>query len=124
MSITVREAVLSDLEQITKIGMSAFPSDPQWDYRYPYRKQYPKEHYDNCKQRWAEWLADSKTPKCKIYVAEIPSNEDSSVRKVQAFSIWKMPSHLADKGDKQNGTWDLSPPISLAVVVTVTIGPR
>lgn len=99
-AITVREAVLDDLEQITKIGITAFPLDPQWNYRYPYREQYPEVHYECCKQRWAEWLAASQSPDCMILVAEVASNEDSSVNTVQAFSIWKMPSHLSDEGDK------------------------
>lgn len=103
-AITVREAVLEDLDQITKIGISAFPLDPQWNYRYPYREQHPQVHYDCCKQRWAEWLAASQTPDCMILVAELPSNEDSSVTAVQAFSIWKMPSHLSDEGDKHKST--------------------
>ena len=99
-AITVRDAVIEDLDQITEIGISSFPLDPQWNYRYPYREQYPKVHYDCCRQRWEEWLAASRTPDCMILVVEGPSDENGLVKKVLAFSIWKMPSHLSDEGDK------------------------
>lgn len=105
-AITIRDAVIEDLDQITEIGISSFPLDPQWNYRYPYREQHPKVHYDCCRQRWEEWLAASRTPDCMILVVEGPSNENGLVKKVLAFSIWKMPSHLSDKGDK----YQMKPP--------------
>jgi len=35
----LREATIDDLDYLTDIQVLAFPSDPQWDYRFPHRKK-------------------------------------------------------------------------------------
>jgi hypothetical protein len=35
----------ADVEAVTKVIIEAMPLDPQWDFRFPYRYQYPADHY-------------------------------------------------------------------------------
>jgi len=99
MNLTIRPSEPSDLDAITAIGVAAFPYEPQWPYRYPYRAQYPEDHQIFTRQRYSEWFAAAETPDCVIMVAEAPSNEDPQVRKVVALSIWRMPTQIDDHED-------------------------
>lgn len=40
----LREATKDDLEALTDIMIAAMPTDPAWDYRFPYRGDYPEDH--------------------------------------------------------------------------------
>ncbi|TQV89936.1 hypothetical protein V2A60_002529 [Cordyceps javanica] len=43
--LRVRAAVPSDVGALATIVYHAMPMDPQWDYRFPLRKQYPEDNY-------------------------------------------------------------------------------
>lgn len=40
----LREATKDDLNALTDIMIAAMPTDPAWDYRFPYRGDYPEDH--------------------------------------------------------------------------------
>jgi hypothetical protein len=96
MSLTIRPAKSSDVDALTQIGIAAFPLEPQWPYRYPYRHQYPEDHIKYTRNRYTEWLSAAATPTCEVVVAEAPSLEDPEVRKVVSLSIWRLPTQYAD----------------------------
>ena len=35
----------SDAEAVTNVILKTMPLDPQWNYRFPWRDQHPKDHY-------------------------------------------------------------------------------
>jgi hypothetical protein len=43
--MVLREGVPSDVEAVMKVMMQAMQCDPQWNWRFPYRHQYPEDHY-------------------------------------------------------------------------------
>lgn len=104
--LTLRPATLLDADALTKIGIAAFPYDPQWLYRYPYAKEYPEDHEKFTCERYREWLKAAEGPACSIMVVEI--NDDSTglerrsevevVKKVIAFSIWRKPDKKKSDG--------------------------
>jgi hypothetical protein len=49
----VRLATPADVGDVTKAVVQAMPFDPQWTYRYPYREQFPNDHY-----KYTEMLYD------------------------------------------------------------------
>lgn len=106
--VDIRKATFNDLDDLTAIGIAAFPADPQWVYRYPYREQYSQDHLINCRRRYLEWINASHTSDCMILVAEVATKEDPSIRKPQAFSIWRMPSHACDEKDAHNSQCSFS----------------
>ncbi len=87
IAMAIRAANLSDIEGVVEVVLSAMPHDPQWDYRFPYRKEYPKEHLKYTKmlfecflnQTWDDW---------QVMVVEAPSLEDRNVMKVVSISVW------------------------------------
>ncbi|EGX88205.1 Acyl-CoA N-acyltransferase [Cordyceps militaris CM01] len=41
----IRDALPGDVDALAAIIRYAMPMDPQWDYRFPLRKQYPEDNY-------------------------------------------------------------------------------
>ena len=99
MDLTLRPAKYSDLEAMTQIAIAAFPHEPQWIYRYPYRREYPEDHYIYTRTRYLEWLSAAVTPACSIMVAEMRTDKDPKAAEVVAFSIWRLPGHSQDGDD-------------------------
>ena len=59
MEQETRRPNIDDSDDLAKIMCTAFPDDPQWDYRFPSRRQYPEEHL-KCTRRMLEgFLADA-----------------------------------------------------------------
>lgn len=90
MSIRIRpvERGDADLEAIVDIVIQAFDYDPQWQWRYPYRKEYPEDHYYYTRTYYADYLDMTFAGHNTIMLAEMPSDEDHSTLKVVAVSIW------------------------------------
>jgi hypothetical protein len=90
MTLHIRPVRPSDLDALTEIGIAAFPFEPQWLYRYPYRAQYPEDHHTYSRIRYSEWLAAANTSECIIMIAESPSIENLEIYKPVALSIWRV----------------------------------
>ncbi|KAL5598149.1 hypothetical protein FOBRF1_011942 [Fusarium oxysporum] len=43
--LRMRQATIDDLDGITKLAIEAFPDDPERDYRFPYRHEYPEDQW-------------------------------------------------------------------------------
>jgi len=98
--ISIRKATDSDLEALTWIGISAFPHEPQWPYRYPNATEYPEEHIRYTRMRYSEWLLSSAAGHCVIMVAEVPSRDDETQPMVISMSIWRIPQVGESARDK------------------------
>lgn len=46
----VRAATSHDLDAMATIMCQAMPQDPQWDYRFPLRKQFPEDNYESTRR--------------------------------------------------------------------------
>jgi len=90
MSITIRpiEPGIADLDAVVDVVIRAFPYDPQWPYRYPYRLKYHDDHYEFTRIYYEEYLKMTFAGQNTIMLAEAPSIEDPNIRKVVALSIW------------------------------------
>jgi hypothetical protein len=86
----IRRAQASDLDALTWIAINAFRQDPQWNYRYPHATEFPDDHLEYTRRRYAVWLEANETPRCIIMVAEWRDPEDP-VPKTVAMSIWRIP---------------------------------
>lgn len=98
---TIRLAEDADLDAITWIGMAAFPYDPQWTYRYPYRAEFGDDHAIYTRRRYSQWLDLAKTSRCKILVAECPSLEDPATKRVVSMSIWRIPDENSSSDEDE-----------------------
>lgn len=74
----LREATKADLDALTDIMIAAMPTDPAWDYRFPYRDDYP-EHHRRCIKKLFEEAFEAQAT--VLNVVEI---EDYPV----AYAVW------------------------------------
>jgi len=92
---TLRRALVSDIEAISNIALGSLPLDPQWPYRFPLASVYPEDHKKFTRMRYTEYFANQVQGVSYIMLAELPSNEDPSIKKPIAFAIWQLPgSHI------------------------------
>ncbi|QDS69341.1 hypothetical protein FKW77_003640 [Venturia effusa] len=89
-SLIVRSASVTDLENMLDIGLSAMPMDPQWNWRFPYRLQFPEDTRRFTRQKYREFLED-KTGRWQVMVADIKLENDKAPVTV-AMAIWDMGS--------------------------------
>lgn len=79
-----------DLEVMLDIGLSAMPMDPQWNWRFPHRRQFPEDTRHFTRQKYREFLED-KTGRWQVMVADDKSENDVSLVTV-AMAIWDVGS--------------------------------
>lgn len=78
----------SDVEAITDVIIRTMPLDPQWDYRFPYRHQYPEDHYKYTRMLF-EYFLDPAFDDWKVMVVE-DSLEPGGEVSVVSFGVWDM----------------------------------
>ncbi|OAP64295.1 hypothetical protein AYL99_00267 [Fonsecaea erecta] len=74
--MTQRRAGPADVDDMGRIGLQAMPLDPQWNYRYRHRKEYPKDHEKYIRRKWQKYF-DNNDGKWTVNLIDMPSNEDS-----------------------------------------------
>jgi hypothetical protein len=82
--LTVRKATLADLDAITTVAQEGFPDDPEFDYRFPYRHQYPEDNRRWVREEYREYLEQPE--KYAVVVVTAKDNDDKPV----ALSVWDM----------------------------------
>ncbi|KAH7039722.1 acyl-CoA N-acyltransferase [Microdochium trichocladiopsis] len=68
--LRLRAATAADLDDIVRIVKAGFPDDPEWDYRYPYRDEYPEDYDYWMRREYGDYLAQ--TDKFAVVVATLP----------------------------------------------------
>jgi len=86
----VREATLSDVDQVTDVLIASFPEDREWwDFRYPFRDAHPEDHRRYLKLLVQAWIA----PENEDYVvvaAEVPDAARPDQLRIGAFAAWNV----------------------------------
>lgn len=91
--MALRVATADDLDDLADITCAAFPMDPQWDYRFPHRKQFPKDNWD-CTRFTCQSLLE--TPGNIINVITVPTEKDGvTVQQAIAVAVWELPEYSA-----------------------------
>ena len=89
-TMSIRKADLSDLDAMVEVALVAMPMDPQWDYRFPHRKHYHEDTLKFTRERFKMFL-ENESGEWHVMVADLPSHENSTVLKVTAFAVWRLP---------------------------------
>jgi GNAT superfamily N-acetyltransferase len=84
---TLRTATLDDLDTVVDIGLTAMPLDPQWNYRFPKRQEYPIDHYDGIRSRYREFILNE-TGQWSVILAEVLNDKGSKT--VVSFAVWNL----------------------------------
>jgi hypothetical protein len=86
--IRLRTALPSEAEALARIMCAAMPMDPQWNYRFPGRLEFPKDHFEGTCQFMEGFLKDENT---HVNVITFPSPDVPEEEEVpQALAIWEV----------------------------------
>lgn len=93
--MTLRRATVQDLDSLVSLGLTAMPLDPQWNYRYPRREEFPVEHRACVKERWGRLFGDDPDGGEWVVLFVEYRRDDHFVGERPlpiAFSVWHFPS--------------------------------
>ncbi|SPQ20198.1 40ddd489-e041-4fed-ad20-01afb5df08ca [Thermothielavioides terrestris] len=72
----------ADLEAVTDVIIRTMPLDPQWDYRFPYRRLYPEDHYKYTRMLF-EYFLDPSYDDWLVMVVEDSAEPGGPVTEVE-----------------------------------------
>jgi hypothetical protein len=78
----------ADLEAVTDVIIRTMPLDPQWDYRFPYRRLYPEDHYKYTRMLF-EYFLDPSYDDWLVMVVE-DSAEPGGRPSVVSVGVWNV----------------------------------
>ncbi|KAJ4300111.1 hypothetical protein N0V88_002780 [Collariella sp. IMI 366227] len=81
-----RLGVPTDVEAVTDVIIKTMPLDPQWDYRFPYRREYPEDHYTYTRMLF-EYFLDPAYDDWVVMVVE-DSLDPGGPTSVVGFGVW------------------------------------
>ncbi len=55
-ALVIRLAKPADLDSLTRIAQAGFPDDPEWNYRFPYRREYPDDNWKWTRREYEGYL--------------------------------------------------------------------
>lgn len=85
--LVLRAATRDDLDDITRIVQAGFPDDPEVNYRFPHREQYPADYMEWTRKEYENYLDQPK--KFVVHLIEAPSESDGEVvMKPAALAVW------------------------------------
>ena len=73
----VRLATPADVDDVTKVAIQAIPFDPQWNYRYPYREDFPGDLYKYTKMLYDQF-ANIENNDWRLVVVELLPGKNHS----------------------------------------------
>ncbi|PVH85482.1 hypothetical protein DL98DRAFT_511531, partial [Cadophora sp. DSE1049] len=91
-SLEIRLATLDDLPEITDIVIKAFETDPEWNYRYPRRHDFPEDHFNCTKEPFRQTLESGggKEDAAHVMFVVTAKARDSAKRgKPIAVAVWE-----------------------------------
>lgn len=87
--LTLRQATADDIDDLTDLSCAALPLDPQWDYRFPRRKEYPEDNWKCTRSTYQTFM---ETPGYLINIITIPAEKDGGlVQRAVALAVWVLP---------------------------------
>jgi hypothetical protein len=87
---TMRRASAEDLDDLTDIMCSAMPMDPQWNYRFPRRREFPEDHWRCTRKMMEDLINDDDHSHTVVRVITIPCGEEGRGSKAVALAVWEL----------------------------------
>ena len=87
--LTLRAATADDLDHVADIAWAAFPADPQWDYRFPHRKEYPEDNWRWTRLMYENLMGDGNA----VNVITVPIKKEDGgevVHRPIAVAVWEL----------------------------------
>jgi hypothetical protein len=88
--MTLRQATAKDIDALRDIALAAMPMDPQWDYRFPRRKDYPQDTSYWTRRQYEDYLDSTKPKYCTMVIAvDVDGDEcNPPTSKPVALAVW------------------------------------
>jgi hypothetical protein len=87
-TIRLRTALPTEAEALARIMCAAMPMDPQWNYRFPRRLEFPEDHLEGTRQFMEGFLQDDNT---HVNVITFPSPGVPEEEEIpQALAVWEV----------------------------------
>jgi hypothetical protein len=84
----IRQATKDDLDDIVEIHFAAFHDEPDMDYPFPHRREFPDFMKVSTKKRFRSYLAEP-----EIYSAMVACSKTDDVQKIMkpvAYAAWRL----------------------------------
>ncbi|KAJ5921078.1 hypothetical protein N7466_009404 [Penicillium verhagenii] len=93
--MNLSQATPDDLDSITDVMISAYPVDPQWDYCFPRRREFPEDNWKHTRSMMADLLQRD-----HFVVNVVTDGEKGGIiaRKVVSVAVWEL---LLEKDSRQ-----------------------
>jgi GNAT superfamily N-acetyltransferase len=92
-TLSIRRATIEDLDSMVDIALAAMPQDPQWNWRFPYRLQFPEDTRRFTRMKYEEFLRNA-DGQWLVMLAD-GREIDSLSPKAVAMAIWNIQNLLA-----------------------------
>ncbi|EUC40781.1 hypothetical protein COCMIDRAFT_40950 [Bipolaris oryzae ATCC 44560] len=87
LEVVFRAATPHDVDSIVSVVLKAMPFDPQFDYRFVYKKQFPEDHYKYTRILYEEFISPINDD-WLVMVAEVPASPASKPATIVGFAVW------------------------------------
>jgi hypothetical protein len=101
MHVNVSFATLRDLDDVTKLAQAGFPDDPEFDYRFPKRHEFPEDNWEWTKREYEGYL--NQPDKYAVLLATLPTVcQGHDVERTRptpiALAVWDVSVTTESKG--------------------------
>jgi len=88
MKMHIRQAIQDDLDAIVEIHFEAFHDEPDMDYPFPHRRDFPEFMKTSTRERFRSYLVEPEI--YLVMVACSKTNEDDKIVKPVAYAAWRL----------------------------------
>lgn len=89
-SLMLRKAVHDDLEAITTVAQKGFPDDPEWDYNFPFAKEYPEDNRKWTLLEYKTYLDHPEKYAVLVVSAPVKNENGDTVHEPISVAVWDM----------------------------------
>lgn len=87
-SLELRKATMADLDAITRVVQLGFPDDPEFNYRFPYRQEYPEDNWKWVRREYASYVDQPKKYAVLVVTALVAGADAPPRREAIAVGVW------------------------------------
>ena len=85
--LRLRDAAMTDLDGIAQLAIEALPDDPERDYRFPSRHEFPEDHWKWIRREYEVYLEQP----AKFHTMMVDAtNHETQASKIVALCVWDL----------------------------------
>ncbi len=84
----IRAAKLDDVDGIVEVVLAAMPHDPQWNYRFVHRSEFPNDHVKFTRLLYEQFITPANDDWLVMLAETRGIGEPGVSKKIVAFAVW------------------------------------